>query len=144
MTPDERRMVQQTFAVVEPIADEAAALFYARLLELDPSLRAMFPHDLREQRVKLMQALAIVVHGLDRLDRLVPVIEMLGRRHAGYGVLPSHYETVAEALLWTLEQGLGSAFTPEVRAAWAAAYAVLATTMQRAAAEPPAELSRAA
>ncbi len=144
MTPDQRRLVQRTFALVEPIADEAASLFYTRLFELDPSLRGMFPHDLRQQRAKLMHVLGIAVRGLDRLDQLVPVVELLGRRHAGYGVRPAHYDTVAEALLWTLEQGLGDGFTPEVRDAWTAVYTVLATTMQRAAAEPPAELSRAA
>jgi hemoglobin-like flavoprotein len=127
-------LVQNSFAIIAPIADDAAALFYRRLFEIDPSLRQMFPGDLSEQRKKLMQMLTAAVKGLPRLDRLVPVVEDLGRRHLGYGVRDEHYETVGAALLWTLEKGLGSAFTPDVRAAWTAVYSVLASTMKRAAA----------
>ena len=94
----------------------------------------MFPGDMSEQRKKLMQMLTAAVKGLPRLDRLVPVVEDLGRRHVGYGVRDEHYETVGAALLWTLEKGLGAAFTPDVREAWTAVYGVLASTMKRAAA----------
>ena len=128
-------LVQSTFAVVAPIADDAAALFYRRLFEIDPSPRSMFKGDMAEQRRKLMQMLTAAVKGLPRLDRLVPVVEDLGRRHATYGVTDDHYDTVAAALLWTLEKGLGDAFTTEARAAWAAVYGLLATTMKNAAAK---------
>jgi len=134
MTPESKRLVQESWTLVEPIADTAAALFYGRLFELDPSLRPMFRGDLKEQGKKLMQMLTVVVRGLDRLDQLVPAVEALGRRHAGYGVRDEHYDTVAAALLWTLDQGLGDAFTPTVKAAWTEAYTLLATVMQRAAA----------
>jgi nitric oxide dioxygenase len=87
------------------------------LFELDPSLRRMFPADLAEQKTKLMLTLKFAVNSLSRLDQLVPAVQALGRRHAGYGVKNEHYNTVALALLWTLEQGLGDAFTPEVKAA---------------------------
>ena len=127
-------LVQNSFAVIAPIADDAAALFYRRHFEIDPTLRQMFPGDLSEQRKKLMQMLTAAVKGLPRLDRLVPVVEDLGRRHVGYGVRDEHYETVGAALLWTLEKGLGAAFTPDVREAWTAVYGVLASTMKRAAA----------
>jgi hemoglobin-like flavoprotein len=127
-------MVQTTFAKVAPIADEAAALFYGRLFELDPSLRPLFKTDLKEQGRKLMRMIGMAVHGLDRLDELVPAVRQLGTRHMGYGVRDEHYDTVAAALVWTLEQGLGSDFTPEVRDAWVAVYAVLASTMKEAAA----------
>jgi hemoglobin-like flavoprotein len=137
MTPDSKRLVQETWAMVEPIADTAAALFYGRLFELDPALRPLFTSDIKEQGKKLMQTLAVVVRGLDRLDQLIPAVEALGRRHGGYGVQDSHYDTVAAALLWTLEQGLGDAFTPAVRDAWTEAYTVLATVMKRAAAGEP-------
>jgi hemoglobin-like flavoprotein len=86
-----------------------------------------------EQRKKLMQMLTAAVKGLDRLDQLVPVVEDLGRRHAGYGVEDRHYDTVGAALLWTLEMGLGAAFTADVKDAWATVYGVLATTMKNAA-----------
>ena len=134
MTPEQIALVRASFAQVLPIADAAAALFYDRLFALDPSLRPLFRDDLTAQGRALMGLLREAVLGLDRLDRLVPDVRALGRRHAGYGVEDRHYATVAAALLWTLERGLGAAFTPETRAAWTAAYTLLATTMQEAAA----------
>jgi hemoglobin-like flavoprotein len=135
VTVAQKTLVQASFATIAPIADDAAALFYRRLFELDPSLERMFRGDMAEQRRKLMQMLTAAVKGLDRLDQLVPVVEDLGRRHGGYGVTDAHYDTVGAALLWTLEKGLGSAFTSEVKDAWAAVYGLLATTMKRAARE---------
>jgi hemoglobin-like flavoprotein len=128
-------LVQRSFAAVVPIADDAAVLFYRRLFELDPSLERMFRGDMTEQRRKLMQMLTAAVKGLDRLDKLVPVVEDLGRRHAGYGVADAHYDTVGAALLWTLEKGLGDAFTADVKDAWVAVYGLLAGTMKNAANE---------
>jgi hemoglobin-like flavoprotein len=127
-------LVQRTFAVIAPIADDAAALFYRRLFEIDPTLRAMFKADMADQRRKLMQMLTAAVKGLPRLDRLVPVVEDLGRRHAAYAVTDDHYDTVGAALLWTLEKGLGDAFTAEAREAWTTVYGLLASTMKNAAA----------
>lgn len=134
MLPEDVRLVQQSFGLVIPIADTAAALFYGRLFELDPALRPLFRGDMAEQGRKLMTMLRIVVAQLDRWEALRPAVEQLGKRHAGYGVTAEHYATVSAALLWTLEQGLGAAFTPEVRAAWTEAYAALADTMRAAAA----------
>jgi hemoglobin-like flavoprotein len=128
-------LVQSSFAQVVPIADTAAALFYGRLFELDPSLRPMFRGDLKEQGKKLMDMIRAVVGNLRTLDRIVPGIRALGSRHAGYGVRDEHYDTVGNALLWTLGQGLGEAFTQETREAWTAAYAVLSGTMKDAADE---------
>jgi hemoglobin-like flavoprotein len=133
MTPDQIAYVRETFAAVKPIASTAAQLFYGRLFELDPSLRPMFRRDLAEQGRMLMQVIGVTVAGLDRLPTLVPTLQALGRRHAAYGVRDAHYEVVGAALMWTLAQALGRAFTPEVRAAWASAYAVLARTMQEGA-----------
>jgi len=135
LTVHQKTLVQESFAIVAPIADDAAALFYRRLFEIDPSLQHMFRGDMAEQRRKLMQMLTAAVKGLDRLEQLVPVVQDLGRRHATYGVEERHYETVGAALLWTLEKGLGKAFTPETKAAWATVYGILATTMQDAARE---------
>jgi hemoglobin-like flavoprotein len=133
VTDVHRKLVQSTFAAIVPIADDAAMLFYQRLFEIAPELRPMFRGDMAEQRKKLMHMLAAAVKGLDRLEQLVPVVEDLGRRHAGYGVEDRHYDTVGAALLWTLEMGLGAAFTADVKDAWATVYGVLATTMQNAA-----------
>ena len=135
LTMAQKTLVQDSFATIAPIADDAAALFYRRLFELDPSLERMFRGDMSEQRKKLMQMLTAAVKGLDRLDQLVPVVEDLGRRHARYGVADAHYDTVGSALLWTLEKGLGNAFTAEVKEAWAVVYGLLATTMKEAARE---------
>ena len=133
LTNTQKVLVQESFAAIIPIADDAAVLFYRRLFELDPSLRSMFRGDMTEQRRKLMQMLTAAVKGLDRLDQLVPVVEELGRRHVGYGVADAHYDTVGAALLWTLEKGLGEAFTADVKGAWVAVYGLLAGTMKNAA-----------
>ncbi len=127
-------LVQNTFKLVAPIADTAAGLFYGRLFELDPQLRPLFKSDLKDQGKKLMQMLAVAVNGLTHLERIVPAVQQLGERHVQYGVVDAHYDTVGEALLWTLNQGLGEAFTEEVEQAWTAAYTLLATVMKEAAA----------
>ena len=137
MTPHARQLVRTSWEQLEPVGEIAAALFYGRLFELDPSLRHLFRGNLAEQGRKLMQALAMVVRGLDRLEQLVPAVEALGRRHGAYGVEDAHYETVSAALLWTLERGLGRAYTPAVRDAWSEAYWLVAEVMKRAAAGAP-------
>ena len=130
MTLNEKDLVLRSFAQVMPIVETAAELFYGRLFELDPTLRPMFRGDMREQGRKLMQMLAVAVHGLDRLHEILPAVRAMGRRHAGYGVTDEHYDTVASALLWTLEQGLGEQFTPDVKAAWVSVYTMLANAMK--------------
>jgi hemoglobin-like flavoprotein len=141
MTPEQVLLIQASFAKVLPIADTAAALFYGRLFELDPSLRPLFQGDMREQGRKLMTMLRVVVNGLHRLDQLAPAVQELGRRHAAYGVAGEHYDTVAAALLWTLRQGLGDDWTPNVEAAWVVTYTLLADTMKAAAAASPKALA---
>ena len=134
VTTRQKTLVQESFASLAPIAEDAVALFYRRLFEIDPELRRMFPADMAAQHRKLAQMLTAAVKGLDHLDRLVPVVQDLGRRHVGYGVTDAHYDTVGSALLWTLEKGLGSAFTPDMKDAWATVYGLLATVMREAAA----------
>ena len=137
MTPESKQLVQDSWRQVAPISEAAAELFYGRLFELDPQLRPLFAHtDLKEQGKKLMQMLAVVVKGLDNLDKLVPAVAALGQRHGEYGVKDEHYDTVAAALLWTLEKGLGEGFTAAVRQAWIDAYSLLSMVMKRAAAAP--------
>lgn len=130
MNNQQIQLVHASFEQVLPIADTAAALFYGRLFEIDPDLRPLFKGDVRAQGRKLMQMLALVIEGLDRMELLTPALQALGQRHASYGVRAEHYTTVIEALLWTLDKGLGEAFTEEVEEAWIAAYRLLATTMQ--------------
>jgi hemoglobin-like flavoprotein len=139
MTTEQIHIIRQTFDLIAPMADSVGAVFYRRLFELDPSLRPMFPPTLVEQGRKLMQMLGAAIGMLDRPQQLIPVLESLGKRHAGYGLRVEHYETGGEALLWTLERGLGPVFTSEVKAAWASLYDIVATTMKNAATARPAE-----
>jgi hemoglobin-like flavoprotein len=125
-------LVQSTFAMVVPIAETASDIFYTKLFELDPSLKALFKGDIKDQGRKLMTMLAAAVKGLDDLAGLVPIVQDLGKRHVGYGVTDAHYDTVGAALLSTLETGLGDAWNEEVKAAWVSVYTVLATTMKDA------------
>lgn len=134
MTPQDIQIVQAGFEKVAPIADTAAALFYKRLFEIDPSTQPLFRGDLKAQGAMLMQTLGMAVRGLHQPDRIIGAVQSLGRRHVGYGVQAAHYDSVGQALLWTLEQGLGADFTPEARAAWTKAYGLLAGIMQEAAA----------
>jgi hemoglobin-like flavoprotein len=136
-------IVQTTFQAVEPIAAQAAEAFYARLFELDPSLRRLFKSDMPTQGRMLMAMIGTAVRGLADAARLVPTLKQMGARHVGYGVRDDHYDTVGSALLWTLEQGLGEAFTPEARSAWAAAYELLAGVMKEGAAEAQAKAAPA-
>ena len=129
MTPEQIKLVQQSFARVAPISDQAAVMFYDRLFEIAPAVKAMFPSDMREQRRKLMATLAIVVNGLSSLEMILPAASSLASRHVAYGAKAEHYPVVGEALLWTLEKGLGSEWTPDVADAWRAAYATLSEFM---------------
>lgn len=129
-------LVQQSFAKVEPIAPQAAALFYENLFQLDPTVRHLFRGDMIQQGERLMQMIALAVSRLDEPSQLIPVLRGLAARHKEYGVQDSHYATVGAALLRTLEQGLGAAFTPQVRQAWVEAYELISNTMMAAAHRP--------
>ena len=134
MTPHQIQLVQTSWEKCVPIADQAAALFYGKLFELDPAVKPLFTSDIKEQGKKLMTMITVAVRGLRYLEKLVPAVRDLGKRHIAYGVQNQHYATVGSALLWTLGQGLGEEFTPEVKEAWATVYGVLAATMQEGAA----------
>lgn len=135
MSVSEVDLVQSSFAKVAPISDKAGELFYQRLFELDPSLRPMFKGDIKQQERKLMATLAVVVEGLRHPENIIGAAQKLGRDHAGYGVKDEHYAVVGEALLWTLQQGLGDEFTPEVRSGWVTAFTFVSGIMRDAAAE---------
>lgn len=129
MTPDQIKMVQESFAKVAPISEPAAALFYGRLFEIAPAVKPLFRGDMAEQGRKLMATLAVVVNGLNNLAVILPAASALAKRHVAYGVKAADYAPVGEALLWTLERGLGADWTPELAAAWATAYGVLSSSM---------------
>ena len=139
MTPEQITLVQDSWKKVVPIADQAAALFYGRLFELDPELKPLFKTDLKSQGRKLTSMLNTAVVNLHKVEEIVPAVQDLGRRHVGYGVKDSDYDTVGAALLWTLGRGLGEEFDAAAKEAWTGAYTALATIMKAAAAEadPP-------
>ncbi len=129
MTPSQVKLVQDSFAKVAPISDQAAIIFYDRLFDVAPQVRAMFPDDISEQRRKLMATLAVVINGLSDLPSILPAAGALATRHIAYGAKAEHYPVVGGALLWTLEKGLGEAWTAELADAWTAAYGTLSGYM---------------
>jgi hemoglobin-like flavoprotein len=127
-------MLEESFAEVAAVREQAAELFYERLFVHDPSLRAMFSNtDMKEQGRKLMAALSLVVMSLRKLDSVVPALEMLAVKHGGYGVRDEHYATVGKALIETLSLFFANRFTPEYRRVWTFAYETVASVMMAAA-----------
>ena len=129
MNTKQIELVQASFEMVRPIADQAAETFYQRLFEIAPQYRSMFKHDMKKQGAMLMSTLGLAVGSLNNLEAILPAVRSLGQRHAGYGVTAEHYQPVAEAFLWTLEYYLGEDFTPELKDAWVVAYTTLAGVM---------------
>ena len=135
MTPEQKALVKESWSKVLPIKETAAELFYGRLFEIAPEVKPYFKGDMKEQGAKLMKMLNTAVNGLDNIDAMVPALQDLGKRHVDYGVKDEDYDKVGEAFLWTLDQGLGDAFTSEVKEAWVVTYTTVADVMKAAAAE---------
>jgi hemoglobin-like flavoprotein len=135
MKPEQITLIKSSWEKVKPIADTAAELFYGKLFELDPRLKPLFKGDMKEQGRKLMAMITTAVNSLDNLASIVPAVEDMGKRHVKYGVKDKDYDTVGTALIWTLQTGLGDAFTPPLKDAWVTTYTILATTMKTAAAK---------
>ena len=138
MNTKQIELVQASFEMVRPIADQASETFYQRLFEIAPQYRSMFMHDMKKQGAMLMSTLGLAVGSLNNLEAILPAVRSLGQRHAGYGVTAEHYQPVAEAFLWTLEHYLGEDFTPELKDAWVEAYTTLAGVMIEASQAVPA------
>ncbi len=136
MTGEQINLVQKSFEKIEPIADQAAALFYAKLFDLDPNLRRLFKSDMKEQGRKLMQVISFAVKSLESIDEFIPQVRALGARHADYGVEDRDYDSVGTALLWTLEKALSREYTAPTKEAWTAVYGLLAQTMKDASRQP--------
>jgi hemoglobin-like flavoprotein len=133
MTPDQITLIQDSFKKVAPISDAAAEIFYARLFEIAPAVKPYFKNDMKEQGAKLMATLGVVVNGLHDLDKILPTAQQLAIKHVGYGVKAEDYDHVGEALIYTLEQGLGEDFKPDLKDSWVAAYSTLSSVMVQAA-----------
>lgn len=130
-------LVQESFKKVAPIAETAADIFYDRLFTIAPEVKPLFPEVMTDQKAKLMQTLGVAVQNLHQVETIVPVVQDLGKKHVGYGVKDEHYDKVGEALIYTLEKGLGEDFTPEVKNAWVETYTLVSMVMKEAAAEVP-------
>jgi hemoglobin-like flavoprotein len=134
MRAETERLVRESWARFEPVAEQSAGFFYDKLFDLDPDAQRLFARtDMEAQGRKVMQMFAAIVRTLDQPDTLVSEVADLGRRHVHYGVRDSQYDSVGTALLWTLERGLGTAFTDDVRNAWTEAYLLISTVLRRAA-----------
>jgi nitric oxide dioxygenase len=145
MTTDQIHLVRSSWSLIAERAGVFTARFYSRLFEIDADVAQLFTGvDMRAQNWKLAQTLGVVVQALDNLDVLLPAVAALGKRHTQYGVVPAHFEPVGAALLHAFSDTLGKRFTPEARAAWTQAYALVADEMQRALAgdrKPPLRLA---
>jgi len=129
VTPDQVKAIQDSFKLVAPISDQAAAMFYGRLFDIAPAVKPLFRGDMTEQGRKLMATLGVVVNSLGNLEAVLPAASALAKRHVDYGVTADHYTPVGAALLWTLEKGLGEQWTPQLAEAWGAAYTLLSEYM---------------
>jgi len=136
MTPNECRLVRQTFPLLQEYSVSLALLFYGRLFELDPGARKLFHNDLALQSKKLLDMLASVVESLDNFESVVPRLSELGRKHAGFGVRPEQYDTLSTALLWTFAHALGLDFDNATRDAWRHALEAISRAMKAAAEDP--------
>ncbi len=139
MTPEQKTLVKESWEKVLPISEKAAELFYGRLFEIAPGVKPYFKGDMKEQGAKLMKMLNTAVNGLDNIEAMIPALQDLGKRHVQYGVQDKDYDSVGSAFLWTLEQGLGDAYTDDVQEAWIVTYTTVADVMKAAAAEVEAE-----
>lgn len=129
MKPEDKQHVRDSWAKVVPIQETAAELFYRRLFDQNPEVKPLFKGDMKEQGAKLMKMIDLAVGSLDNLDALVAPLKAAGLAHKGYGVAEEDYAKVGAALLWTLEQGLGEAYTEEVKTAWTSTYTTLSSVM---------------
>jgi hemoglobin-like flavoprotein len=139
MTKEQILLVKKSWRVFRNIDPALVGdLFYSKLFADNPSVKKMFPTDMAQQYVKLIDMLSAVVSRLEHLDTLSEEIAAMARRHVHYGVRPAHYKLVGKALMWTLEKGLGKDWNEELRVAWQTCYTLLSDTMINAAAETPA------
>ena len=135
MTPEQVDLVRKSFDAMWPMRRDFADLCYRRFFELAPDTRALFSSDTERQRLKLMDMIAALVGSLDQRELFESLVTYSGRQHAKFGVQPSHYAAMGEALMWSLECQFGASFPPELRASWRALYATVQAEMIRAAAQ---------
>lgn len=133
MTPEQRALVKASYQRLIPLADTAAQLFYSRLFEINPSLRALFKTDFQDQAAKFADMVGVLVAELDHPDKVERTLRELGVRHIGYGVIDGHYDAVGESLVWAIGKALGREAGPELKEAWTEFYNLVASTMKESA-----------
>ncbi|MBL0357163.1 MAG: hemoglobin [Chitinophagaceae bacterium] len=139
MTKEQIKLVKQTWRLFRGIDPALIGdLFYTKLFADNPSVKKMFPPDMEQQYIKLIDMLTSIVGRLDQLDTLTDEIAAMAQRHVQYGVRPAHYKLAGNALLWTLEKGLGKDWNSEVKEAWQTCYTLLSNTMINASSQSPA------
>ena len=131
MTPEQTEIIRRSFDSIWPVRRKFAGLFYRRFFELAPDAQRLFPSDMERQYLKLMDMIAAIVGSLDRRELFQSIIDHSGRQHARFGVSPLHFVAFGDALIWSLEQQFGAAFTAELRAAWITLYDAVRTEMIR-------------
>jgi hemoglobin-like flavoprotein len=130
---DHVESVRASFDRLWPLNRKFAELFYARLFELKPEARTLFPEDIEQQKVKLTAMLATIVGALDRPEMFTSIVEHLGRQHARFGVTGADYPIVGDALMWSLGRTLGMQLTPEARLGWTELFERVRLSMLRGA-----------
>jgi hemoglobin-like flavoprotein len=130
MKPEQIKLVKKTWKILMGINPTIIGdAFYSKLFTDHPAIRKLFPSDMNQQYIKLVDMLTSIIMNLDHLESVSEEIIAMSNRHTGYGVKPAHYEMVGSALLWTLQKGLGAEWSDDIENAWIACYQSLADTM---------------
>jgi hemoglobin-like flavoprotein len=130
MTEEQIALVKNSWKMFRKIdAGLIGDVFYSKFFFENPKLRQMFPSSMEHQYKKLIEMLSVIISKLDRLDNITDDIKAMALRHEGYGVKPQHYRLLGNALLWTMERGLGNDWNDKVKEAWFACYTKIAETM---------------
>jgi hemoglobin-like flavoprotein len=133
MTPEQKDLIRNSFDALWPVHRRLAEQFYGRFFELAPDSRRLFPEDMERQHLKLMDTIAAIVGALDNREMFQSIIRHTGRKHAHFGVQPTHFVAFGDALIWGLQQQFGPAFTPDLKQAWIVLYEAVQGEMMRAA-----------
>jgi hemoglobin-like flavoprotein len=125
-----KQLIESNLAVVTEVAPDVVARFYAKLFERHPHLQRLFGRRSQgEQERMLTEAILAVVGHMEDAAWLKGVLRPLGAKHVGYGVTEGMYPLVADALVDTLREASGPAWSPEVEQAWSGALGAVAGEM---------------
>ncbi len=129
LTDEEIYIVQNSTKLMRKSLDEFANAFYRELFRSNPVVKSLFLTNIRDQARKFAQMFELLVVSLNDVEKIIPSLKALGRRHANYGISEHHYQVVGGALIRTLDKSLGSHFTDEVKNAWLKTYGIVSMIM---------------